>query len=172
MAAPEYVPVSPTSVTRSYDGPPVVPEAWNNDRDASLGAEQPNEPLMGYQGPDQGYALTIANRLRDRLVLADGESADDVLAGAVQIGLKRASIYGRAPVVHDITMALNLWGFLREAPAELVAERMPRFDGVANAHHWIEMRHLVATVSEDTLRKTPAAVEADAAADWRSQLEL
>lgn len=172
MAAPEYVPVSPTSVTRGYDGPPVVPDSWANDRDAALGAEQPNEPLMGWQGPDQGFALTIASRLRDRLVLESGESADDVLAGAVQIGLKRASIYGRAPVVHDLTMALNLWGFLADAPADLVAERRPRFDGIANAHHWVEMRHLVATVPVDTLKMTPQAVETQSRSDWRSLLEL
>lgn len=50
---------------------------------------------LGIPGPDQGYALTLAARFKDRLVLEPGEHAEDVLAGAVAIALRRASVFRR-----------------------------------------------------------------------------
>ncbi|NOX31535.1 MAG: hypothetical protein GXP35_16035 [Actinobacteria bacterium] len=173
MAAPEYVPTSPTARPRSYRAPGVVPDAWSDDRGASVGAHQPSGPMLGHQGPDQGYAFVLARHLSDQLRLVGSESADDVLAGAVQIGLKRASIFGRAPVVHDLTIALRLWGFLDDAPPpQQVAERASRFDGVANPHHWSRMCALVACVPEATLRQSPAEVESKFRTNWRGQLDL
>lgn len=172
MAAPEYVPKSSVATAPYYEAPDVVPDSWDDDRAGSLNGQQPTGPMLGYQGPDQGYALTLARHVADRLVLTAGESADDVLAGIVQIALKRASMYGRAPVIHDLNVALELWGYVSEAPADLVAERSARFEGVANTHHWTAMRALVACVPDSSLRQTPADAAATRARDWRSQLEL
>ena len=102
MAAPSYVPTSPTAKVRSYSGPGVVPDSWSADRSAAVDGPQPRGGMYGSQGPDQGYALKLAEALRPKLVLTEGESADDVLAGAVQIGLKRASLFTRGPVIHDL----------------------------------------------------------------------
>ena len=45
-----------------------------------------------------------------KLVLTPGEHERDVLAGACAVALKRASLFGRAPVVHDLTVALTASG--------------------------------------------------------------
>lgn len=172
MAAPSYVPTSPTAKVRSYSGPGVVPDSWSADRSAAVDGPQPRGGMYGSQGPDQGYALKLAEALRPKLVLTEGESADDVLAGAVQIGLKRASLFTRGPVIHDLKIALNLWGFLGDAPAELVELRKHHFDGVANPHHWVHMRALSAMISDEVLRRTPAQIESEHRSNWRSLLGL
>ena len=45
-------------------------------------------------------------------MLEPGEHAEDVLAGAVAIALRRAAIFGRAPVTADIELALELFKYL------------------------------------------------------------
>lgn len=172
MAAPPYVPTSPTAAVRSYSGPGVVPDSWSTDRSAAVTGPQPRGGMYGSQGPDQGYALKLAEALRDKLVLTEGESADDVLAGAVHIGLKRASQFTRAPIIHDLKIALTIWGFLADAPAELVDLRKEKFEGVANPHHWVHMRELVDMTSDDVLRRTPAQIEAEHRSNWRLLLDL
>ena len=106
---------------------------------------------LGCQGPDQGYALKLAERFRDRLVLMPGEHPDDVLAGCCAIALRRASLFGRAPVVYDLTLALDLFGYLSEAAADLVAKRRKQFAG-ASSHHGYHIRlHLAASIPEKSL---------------------
>lgn len=112
--------------------------------------------------------LSLARRFEDKLTLAAGEHEKDALAGAVGIALKRASLYGRAPVVHDLTIALTVWGFLGEAPDDLVALRSHLFEEVWHPHHYDELRQLVDLVPEATLRLTPAQVTEAHRADWRS----
>lgn len=159
MAAPEFVPTKPLRI-KAYTSPPRRPDPWRASRPGeTIDDGQPEGGAFGFQGPDQGYALVLANRLRRRLRLTDGESADDVIAGAVAVALRRASIFGRAPVVHDVTMALNLFGFLEETPpSDLVARRRELFEEVSSPHHYAELRHLASAVPESTLRKAPDEV--------------
>jgi hypothetical protein len=131
---------------------------------------QPRGERLGNQGPDQGYMLSLARRFEGRLTLAAGEHERDALAGAVGVALKRASLYGRAPVVHDLTVALTIWGFLGPAPEELVALRTPLFEEVSHPHHYAGLRQLVDLVPDDVLRLTPAQVSEAHRADWRSLL--
>ncbi|MEX2658934.1 MAG: hypothetical protein WD232_04500, partial [Acidimicrobiales bacterium] len=122
MAAPEHVPSDLTSRPRT--GLALPPSrSFRNDRPGALGAAQPTGSGMGNPGPDQGYALLLARQLEDQLVLASGEHAEDAVAGCLGVALRRASIFGRAPVVHDLTVAFTIWGFLGEAPPELVELR-------------------------------------------------
>jgi len=123
---------------------------------------------LGSPGPDQGFALGLAARFRDRLVLADGESAEDAIDGCVGVGLRRASLFGRAPVVHDLTVAFTVWGFLGTAPDELVALRRPLFEAVG--HHYEAQRAIVDVVPEATLRLPHAAVVERWPAQWRELL--
>ena len=76
MAAPEYVPESPTDKVRlPWESPAYVPEAWTLDRPAEVaGTGQPAGPRLGYQGPDQGYALTLVESFRGRLRWTDGDA--------------------------------------------------------------------------------------------------
>ncbi|MCU0267712.1 MAG: hypothetical protein MUF83_03595 [Acidimicrobiales bacterium] len=168
MAAPEYVPRPKDEKPRVYESPPWRGESWMADRPAELPGRQPHGPRLGHPGPDQGFAWVLAERFRGRLVLHAGEREDDALAGAVAVALKRAAMLGRAPVIHDLTVALTVWGFLDQADPELVRVRTPLFEEVANPHHYMELRRVADLVAPSVLRMTPAEVAAQARADWRS----
>src|SRR4051794_18397879 len=123
MAAPKYAPVPPSESVRAYESPEYVPEAWKPDRPAEIEGRQPEGMRLGYQGPDQGYAFTLGERFRGRIHAGDGVSVDDALRGSLNIALRRASLFGRAPVVHDISLACAIWGWLHEQPPADVAQR-------------------------------------------------
>jgi hypothetical protein len=173
MAAPEFVPRPKDEKARVYESPPWRNESWTADRPADLRDGQPLGPGMGYPGPDQGFVLKLARRFEGRVALAEGEREDDVLAGASAIALRRASLYGRGPVIHDLTVALRVFGFLPdggEAPADLIELRRSRFEGVADAHHYAHLRALVDGVPEWVLRSSPEQVRTLARQDWRATL--
>lgn len=144
-------------------------DPWLPMRPAEIHGFQPEGGRMGYQGPDQGYAIKIANTFRPRIHVGPGESADDAVQGCLVIGLRRASLFSRAPVVHDLTIAFTIWGFLDPTPpAELVELRGDLFAGVANvADHYDEGRQIADMVPEATLRLTPAAAAGAYPARWR-----
>jgi hypothetical protein len=124
---------------------------------------------LGFQGPDQGYALLLANRLSNRLHLVGGLVTADAIRGCLNIALRRASLYGRAPVIHDLTIAFTMWGFFdANPPAELVTTRTELFKGVGNVHHYAEGRSIVDMVPEATLRMTPAQVTSAYPTTWRT----
>jgi hypothetical protein len=173
VAAPRFVPTKAIDDTRIYTSPPRRPDPWIASRPAELDHGQPRGPRFGWPGPDQGFALTIAERFRDHLHLRPGEHEDDAVIGCVTVGLKRASLYGRAPVVHDLRIAFTVWGFLDpEAPDELVAIRRKLFEEVSNPHHYAEQRGIADAVPEATLRMTPDEVTRSPAEAWRSLLDL
>jgi hypothetical protein len=172
VAAPEYVPQPAIKHVRSYESPPRRPESWVPDRpgDGASGFERGDR--FGSPGPDQGYIWVLARRFRGRLQLASDESEDDALAGCVAVALKRASLLGRAPVIHDMQVALTVWGFLGDAPPDLIAYRQPLFAEVANPHHYAEQRHIADLVPDEVLRRTPDQVADARRADWKSVLSV
>lgn len=174
MAAPKFAPVSPVDASRVYGSPDVVPASWKPDRPADITGFQPEGARLGFQGPDQGFALKIANGFRDRLQSRPGEHAADTIQGCLGIALRRASIFSRAPVVHDLTIAFTIWGFLdSDPPTDLAAERLRLFEGVSNTlHHYDEARNLADMVPEATLRMTPAQVAAAYPGRWKELLGL
>lgn len=172
MAAPEYVPQPAVQRVRSYVSPPRRPGSWLADRPGELPGRQPLGPLLGSPGPDQGYAFVLAHRFDGRLYLTDGEHEADAIAGGVGVGLKRAALYGRAPVLHDLTVAFTIWGFLREAPDDLVAVRKPLFAEASHPHHYPGLRHLVDMVPDESLRQSPQQVAEAHLQDWRALLRL
>ena len=169
MAAPKFAPVPPIDETRGYESPPVVPDAWTPDRPGEIVGFQPEGARLGHQGPDQGYALKLAKGFADRLHLQPGERFEDAVGGCLGIALRRASEFGRAPVVHDLTIAFTIWGFLDPSPPrELVALRRVAFAGLGNlAHHYEQSRALVDQVPDATLRMTPQQVQGAFPARWR-----
>ncbi|HWL41379.1 MAG TPA: hypothetical protein VNQ73_00445 [Ilumatobacter sp.] len=166
MAAPKFAPVVDQP---HYESPPVVPDAWSPDRPGAIEGFQPVGRGLGAQGPDQGFALTIAARLASTLHLQPGERTDDAVRGCLGIALRRASLYSRAPVVHDVRLAFTIWGyFLADPPADLAARRAELFEGVGNVnHHYAEGRRIADFVPEATLRLTPEAAAARMPDAWR-----
>jgi hypothetical protein len=169
MAAPKFAPVAPADDSRVYESPDVVPGSWKADRPGDFSGFQPEGPRLGFQGPDQGFAIKIANGFRDRLQLQPGEHAADAIQGCLGIALRRASIFSRAPVVHDLTIAFTVWGFLDGSPpADLKVLRAKLFEGVSNTlHHYDEARAIVDMMPEATLRMTPAQVDAAYPERWK-----
>ena len=166
MAAPEYVPNTREQQPRRGLGLPPA-RSWTATRVSDLKAEQPTGKMLGNPGPDQGYGLKLAKSFADRLVL-DGVSADDAVAGCLGVGLHRAALFGRAPVIHDLHIAVTIWGFVDPAPpAELVALRRPLFEGAAEPEHYASVRQIVDMVPDATLAMTPADVQAAYPERWR-----
>ena len=137
-----------------------------------VGGEAPAGPGLGNQGPDQGYLLKLAEGFEDPIVLGLGERIEDVMAGCCAVALRRASLFGRAPVMNDLRLALELFGFLGVADEEQVSWRRRMLAGAAGHHGYQVKLRLADLVPESTLRSTPAAVAESRAENWRTQLGL
>lgn len=169
MSAPQFAPTPVLNDVRVYGSPDVAPQSWVNNRPTDIEGFQPVGERLGFQGPDQGYGLLLANRLRHRLHLVGGLVAADAVRGCLNIALRRASLFGRAPVIHDLTIAFTVWGFFdANPPADLVTTRAELFKGVGNVHHYAEGRSIVDMIPEATLRMTPAQVTSAYPANWRT----
>jgi hypothetical protein len=166
VAAPDYVPIDPTQQVRSYTSPPRRPDPWTAGRPGELDGRRPSGPSLGTAGPDQGYAFRLVHLFDDKLFLG-GVDEDDVVAGCVALAMKRSALFGRAPVVHDLTAAFTIYGFLDgNPPAELAEARTRLFAEVANDHHYSERRHLVDRVDEEWLTRSHDAIAGQYAKDW------
>ncbi len=173
MAAPEFVPISPDQLVRSYSSPPHRAGSWMADRPGELSGRQPVGEQLGTPGPDQGYALTLAARFSGRLALARGEHEADALAGAGAVAMKRSAVFGRAPVIHDMTVALTIWGFLDPTAApELVQVRAEWFEEVHLAMHYTARQRIADAAPEQVLRLSHRAIAERYRADWRACLDL
>ncbi len=172
MASPEGGPLAGLRPGGGNQAPPRRPDWWRAGRagDSDVGYDRGN--LLGSQGPDQGYVYLLARRFQGQLQLAADEREEDALAGASAVALKRASLFGRAPILADLTVALTVWGFLGDASPDLIAFRQPKFAEVANPHHYAALRRVVDMVPEDVLRRSPDDVAAAHRGDWRSLLDI
>ena len=173
MSVPRHFP-SRADGPKAYVSAPRRAGSWLANRPGEVvGAAQPSGPAVGNQGPDQGYVHKLAKRFEGDLVLAPGEHAADVLEGACAVGLRRASLYGRAPVSDDLRVALIVFGYLGNAADELVEFRRPLFEELHHlSFHYFTAREIADLVPEATLRMDPVAVAAACADDWRSPLGL
>lgn len=166
MAAPEYVPVPLADRARQGEVLP-PPRSWTATRPGDLVGSQPTGYLLGKPGPDQGYGLALAQRFAGRLQLTTGEHEADAVAGCTAVALRRASMLGRAPVIYDFDLAFTIWGYLGDAPEDLVAYRAPLFAGAS--HHYRQQREIADRVPEETLRLTAAQARARLG-EWRTLL--
>ncbi|MBT5139829.1 MAG: hypothetical protein HOH36_10990 [Acidimicrobiaceae bacterium] len=173
MAAPVRVTVDHNR-SKHYASPPCRDGSWTADRPGeTIGAAHPCGPALGNQGPDQGYVLKLAKRFRDDLVLRPGEHAADTLEGACAVALRRASLYGRAPIGPDVCLALTVWGYLSDAADELVEYRRGLFSELHHTTiHYFGARKLADLVPEETLRMSPGRVAEAHVKDWKGPLGL
>jgi hypothetical protein len=170
MAAPEFVPVKPLDDVRTYQSPPRRAGQWHADRPGDYEGSPPEGDGMGVAGPDQGYALKLADEVfRPKLIHGD-VSVDDAIAGCLGIALKRASLFGRAPTSHDLRAAFTIWGFLDVSPdADLVSLREAWFAEVAHPHHYVESRRIVDAVPDEALARPHGDIESEyLSSGWRS----
>ena len=130
--------------------------------------------VSGRPAPTSGTPSSSPAGSRTGCAWRPGRAASDAIAGCVAIAMKRASLFGRAPTVHDLTMAFTLWGFLDDKPpADLVETRRKLFEGVAHAaHHYVELRELVDAVPDSTLRLTLDQAAEGHRAHWQGLLDL
>jgi hypothetical protein len=172
MAQPEFVPQPAVAQVRAYASPPRDDEGWRADRPGELRKPgQPRGRRKGSQGPDQGYVLKLAHAITDRIRVQPGEDIEDVIAGCVGVALKRASYFGRAPVIHDLLVALQVWGFLDDKPpAALVQLRGTVFPEVRHLHDYMARRRIADMVPDRVLAQTPEQVAEQHRADWKQLL--
>lgn len=132
-------------------------EAWTADRPGDeVAYGQPRGMLLGSPGPNIGYALTLVQRVRDRLALAPGEHVDDAASVVGELGMRRAASYGRAPVMPDLECAMLIFGYQGGCPADFAAWRARVVEG---AHHdYPRRRALCDGVAIDELRLAPRAL--------------
>ena len=157
MSAPKFVPVVPIGAYR--DGEHLPPALnWLPDRPGELTGQQPVGDKLGNPGPSQGYGLKLANRFHGKLRLGPGENEHDVIVGCLGVALKRASLFGRSPVIHDFHVAFSLFGFLGDdqPSAAQLETRRKMFE--AAGHHYEVQRSIADRVPEDLVRKTPHLV--------------
>ena len=79
------------------------------------------------------------------------------------IALRRASLFGRAPVIHDLRIAFTIWGFLDPDPPADLRRRCGGSCSRASPTSPTttpRARALADIVPEATLRMTPAQVAA------------
>ncbi len=169
MTQPSFVPIVEADQVRpAYRLQ--VPSIWTQSRPSELrGTSQPPGRQLGSPGSDAGFALKLARRFEDRLVLAEGDSTEDAIAGCAAVAMRRCARFGRAPAVYDLTFAFTLWGFLGGGPEDLIEARRPLFRSVS--HHYLAQRAIADAVLEETLRLTPEGV-AERLGQWRELLVL
>lgn len=134
-------------------------------RPGELGPGRPAGALLGSPGPDVGFGYTLARRSKGRLCLGAHEHLADAIAVVAEIAMKRATFFGRAPVVADIDVAVALLGYDGDADPEFVAQRSSFVSGAD--HEYPVRRAIVDTVSEETLRLRPSEI-APRIAGWRA----
>jgi hypothetical protein len=158
MTQPTFVPISEADQVRPARHLH-VPGGWTTTRPAELRTPTAlRGPSVGTPGPDAGFALRLARRFEHDLKLTEGETEHDALLGCALIAARRAALYGRAPSIYDVQVALALWGFLVDAPADLVATRRLAFSSVS--HDYVAQRALVDATPEASLRLSPAQAQA------------
>jgi hypothetical protein len=163
MAVDPYVPVRPEDSPRAAV---VIPPArpWRAVRPGDLGPVQPSAELMGSPGPDQGYALVLAEHFADRVQVEPPETVHDALVAGAALAMRRASMFGRAPVMPDLEVGLTLLGYLGGASPEMVNWRRLTLAGVG--HDYPRLRAVVDAVPAAVLRRPPSEV-AESLTRWR-----
>jgi hypothetical protein len=150
MAQPSFVPITEADQVRGARRLS-VPKGWMADRPGDLvGPNRPTGVSHGTPGPDQGFALRVARRFEDRLVLKPTEDLEDALHGGAILASKRAGLLGRAPCVYDLDAVFTLFGFLSASPPQgLVVERRRLF--ASASRDYVVQRSLVDAVPDETL---------------------
>jgi hypothetical protein len=141
---------------------------WYSDRpgdEVSFG--QPRGRLFGVPGPNIGYALTLAERIGERLTLAPHERLNDALAVVSELAMKRAALFGRAPVMADLDVAAHLLGYLGGCDPD---DALWRGAAVEGAEHDYNVRRAICDAVDDAALRLPSDGVSGRALELRAQL--
>ncbi len=114
LATEPFVPEHRDSVYADDELPPSRP--WRADRPGEVSGS-PDVVMFGAIGPDAGYIGRLAAGYMDRIVAGVSNKAD-LVAGAEAIAMRRASVYGRAPIGADLEVGLLVLGAFEGAPGD------------------------------------------------------
>ena len=122
--------------------------SWRANRPGEVGPAGEQGGVFGNTGPNIGYAMSLARRAAERIILLPGEHLGDALAIIGEIAMKRAASFGRAPTSPDVELAIGYLDF--EGSSLDVRDWRPALVHGAG-HHWLSRRRAVAAVSEEIL---------------------
>lgn len=131
---------------------------WSNPRSGKITSSDANESLMGSAGPSGGFALKLVHEQLAKMVMSDDEEAADIAIGLGVLVSKRASIFGRSPIIFDVHFFEVLFGLDGTQDQSLIEFRKMFFRGAA--HSYLVQRQLADAVPESTLRLSQGALEA------------
>jgi hypothetical protein len=173
MAAPRYVP-SPKNQRKYYESSKrKLTDRWRSGRPAEQKSASSKNSRFGYQGPDQGYALKIVQYFRENIYLTSDERWSDAAETAVVVGLKRASLFGRAPTRFDLEAGFCLWGFFDSTPAaELVELRIDILANIGTSHNYFQRRLVADCIPADGLKQGLEEILESYTNDWRSLIDV
>ena len=142
--------------------------SWRADRPGDLVAGQPHGEMLGSPGPDVGYAMLLVERRRDHFVMTPDEPWEDIEAVVAELAMKRAASFGRAPVIQDVDVAMELLGYSGDVPFESPEWRLHLVHEAA--HDYAKRRRIVDSVPLEVLRLPPEKVS-ESMAGVRAALE-
>jgi len=128
---------------------------WRAARPGDLAAGQPEGTLLGSPGPNVGYALGLVDRAAASMTLAEHEHRDDATAVTAELAMRRAARFGRAPVVADARVAIELLGYDGSADRDFADWRARVIQGAG--HEYTRRRAVVDAVPEEALAPSDVA---------------
>jgi len=165
MSTPPFVPTPPVQrPTSRADFPDVPPARRWRPRPGAVQL-QPRAPGLGRPCPDAGYALLLAHRGEETLVLEPGERRADAWWAVATLAMGHSGYLGRAPCMPDVNLARTLLGYDGRAPAEFARWRARELLGIARE---LKLRQRLVGVS--TIAALPDPGDADAVHRWRLAL--
>ncbi len=151
MAQPNFAPIEKKDTVSEIQklNPP---KGWKPNRPGEIPdrVNLQKKDWFGNPGPDQGYALVLFKRFANEIKLDKTEDMHDVKAGVVAIAMKRAAIFGRAPISKDLEFALDKFGFLKEANQDAVAKRRAIFKSAG--HEYCKRQEIADMVDENEIK--------------------
>tara|TARA_B100000131_G_scaffold322523_1_gene376754 strand:+ start:1914 stop:2462 length:549 start_codon:yes stop_codon:yes gene_type:complete len=172
MAAPKHVPTPPIQNKHYQSSLRKRSNSWISGRPAEQKSISRRNQGFGNQGPDQGYALKIVQYFRDRVYLSGDEEWHDVAEAAVLVGLKRASLFGRAPSRYDLEAAFCLWGYFDPEPdSDLVDFRVKTLKNLSATHNYLLRRVIADSIPVDKLKQELREIQESYQNNWRTLID-
>ena len=173
MAAPKYVPTPPIQSKHYQSSLRKESDRWISGRPAEQKSASGRNQGFGNQGPDQGYALKLVQYFRDRVYLSSNEEWHDAAEAAVVVGLKRASLLGRAPSRYDLEAAFCLWGYFDPEPdSDLVDFRIAILRNLSATHNYLLRRTIADSIPSEKLKQGLGEIQESYQDDWRTLIDI